>query len=74
MLGYIRDTKTPKEAWENLEYIFAASTMARKLQLRQELNSIRKRDMLVTDYTTKIKKICDALGSIDVTVDKDEMV
>ena len=74
MLGYIRDAKTPKEAWENLRKIFAASTTTRKLQLRQELNNIRQRDMSVTDYTTKIKEIYDALGSINVTVDKDEMV
>ena len=30
--------------------------------------------MTVIDYTTKIKEICDALGSINVTVDNDEMV
>mgnify|MGYP002775570664 CR=1 FL=1 len=74
MLGYIKDAKTPKVAWENLRKIFAASTTTRKLQLRQELNNIRQRDMSVTDYTTKIKQICDALGSINVTVDEDEMV
>jgi hypothetical protein len=49
MLGYIKDAKTPKEAWENLKKIFAASTTARKLQLRQELNNIRKRDMSIAD-------------------------
>ena len=64
----------PKEAWENLKKIFAASTTTRKLQLHQELNNIRQRDMIVTDYTTKIKEIFDALGSINVTVDEDEMV
>ena len=30
--------------------------------------------MSVTDYITKVKEICDALGSINVTVDEDEMV
>ena len=30
--------------------------------------------MSVTDYTTKINEICNVLGSINVTVDKDEMV
>ena len=29
--------------------------------------------MSVTDYT-KIKEICDALGSINVTVDEDEIM
>ena len=48
--------------------------MAKKLQLRQELNNIREKDMLVTNYTTKIKEICDALGSIKVTMDEDEIV
>ena len=31
MVGYIRDAKTLKEAWENLRKIFATSTTARKL-------------------------------------------
>ena len=35
LLSYIRDAKTPKAAWENLKKIFATSTTARKLQLRQ---------------------------------------
>ena len=74
LLNHIRDAKTPKEAWENPEKKFAASTTTRKLQLRQELKSIRQRDMSVTDYTNKVKEICDALGSINVTVDADEMV
>mgnify|MGYP000232207954 FL=1 len=44
------------------------------MQLRQELNSIRQRDMSVTDYNTKVKEICDSLGFINVTVDADEKV
>ena len=30
--------------------------------------------MLVTDYTTKIKEICDLLGSMNVSVDENKMV
>ena len=48
--------------------------MALKWQLREELNNIRQKDMTVTDNTTKIKEIRDALGSINVTVDEVEMV
>ena len=33
LLSYIRDAKTPKDAWVKLKKIFAASTTARKLQL-----------------------------------------
>ena len=48
--------------------------MACKLQLRQELNNIQQQDMSITDYTPKMKEICDTLDSINVTVDEDEMV
>ena len=42
-----------KGAWENLKKIFAASTIARKLQFRQELSNLRQRDLSVPDYTSK---------------------
>ena len=74
MLGYINDAKLPKDAGENMKKVFAASIMARKLQLRQDLNNIQQRDMLVADYTSKIKDICDSLGSTNVALEEDKMV
>ena len=74
MLSHIRDAKMPKEAWENLKKIFAVDTSVHKLQLRQELNNICQKEMSVTDYTAKIKSICDSLGSINVNIDEEEMV
>ena len=52
--------------------IFAASTTAFKLHLRQELNNIVQRDMMATDYTTNNKENCD--GYINVIVDVERMV
>mgnify|MGYP000600810443 CR=1 FL=1 len=40
LLRYIRDVKTPKDAWGNLKKIFAASSTTRKFQLRQELSNL----------------------------------
>ena len=57
-----------------MKKIFAASTITRKLQLRRELTNVQQRDILVVDYTSRIKDICDSLASINVTVDEDEMV
>ena len=54
MLGYIRDAKTLKAAWENVKKIFVVDTMARKLQLRQELNNIQQKDMSVVDDTINV--------------------
>ena len=74
LLCYIWDARTSKDAWGNLKKIFTASSTARKLQLRQELSNVCQRDMTVTDYTSKIKDICDYLNSIDVKVEEGEMV
>ena len=35
---------------------------------------MQQRDMSIIGYTLKIKELCDALGSIDVVIDDDEMV
>ena len=74
LLSYVRDAQTPKGVWENLKKIFAASTTARKLQLRQELSNLLQRDLLVADYTSKIKDICDSLDSIEVNIEESEIV
>ena len=74
LLSYIRDAKTPKDAWENLKKIFTASTTVRKLQLRQELNNVRQKDLSVANYMAQIKKICDSLASINMTIEEDEIV
>ena len=50
------------------------STIAKKLQLRQELSNVRQRDISVADYTSPIKDICNSLASINMTVEEDEMV
>ena len=74
LLSYVQDAQTSKGAWENLKKVFAASTRARKLQLRQELSNLRQRDLSVVDYTSKIKDICDSLASIEVNIEESEMV
>ena len=66
--------KATKEAWENLKKTFAASTMDWKFQILQVLNNIMQRDMFVTDYTLKIKDLCESIISINVPVNDDEMV
>ena len=72
-MSYVRDAMT-KDAWGNLKKIFAASTTARKLQLKQEVSNVRQWDLWVADYTSKIKDICDSLTSVDVNVEVDKMV
>ena len=74
LLSYIRDVKTPKEAWGNLKKVFAAITTAKKLQLRQELSNVRQKHLHVVYYIAWINDICDSLASMTVTVEENEMV
>ena len=62
LLSYIRDAKTPKEAWGNLKKIFATSKTDKKLQLRQELSNVRQKDLFVANYTAQFKDMCDSLA------------
>ena len=61
-------------AWKNLVKMFETNTKARKLQLKSELNNIKRNNLSINDYSLKIKSIVEALGSIKVTIDDDDLV
>ncbi|MCO5572241.1 hypothetical protein L7F22_025994 [Adiantum nelumboides] len=52
----------------------ATNTRARKIQLKNELITIKKGDLSANDYTLKIKALCESLSSIGVAVDDDDKV
>ena len=54
--------------------MFATNTRARKIQLKNELNTVERKNMYVNDYTLKIKSICESLASINVMVDDDNKI
>src|SRR5918912_953559 len=74
MLGHIQDANSPKEAWNNLVSLDVTHTKARKLQLKGELNTVQKKNLSVDDYVLKIKKICESLAAIGVSVEDDDKV
>ncbi|MCO5555342.1 hypothetical protein L7F22_008888 [Adiantum nelumboides] len=74
IVGDIHDANSPKDAWDNLIAFNATNTRARKIQLKNELNTIKQGDLSVNDYTLKIKDLCESLSSIGVAMDDDDMV
>ena len=75
MIGHIQKLTTSKEAWETLERLYTSNTKPRKIQLKNELNNMKKTSSIfVNDYILKIKEILDALGSIGVQVEDDDLV
>ena len=75
MIGHIQELTMSKEAWETLERLYTSNTKPRKIQLKNELNNMKKTSSIsVNDYILKIKEISDALGSIGAQVEDDDLV
>lgn len=74
MIGHIQDAITPKQAWDRLVSFDTTNTKARKLQLKNELNTVKKENLLINDYNLKIKAISKSLASIGVIVEDDDKV
>ena len=75
MIGHIQSAGTSKEAWETLEKLYHSNTKPRKIQLKKELNNMKKaKGTSVNDYLLRIKEIIDALGSIGAQLDDDDVV
>jgi hypothetical protein len=74
MIMHIQDAKSPKQAWDTLMKMYNTNTQARKMQLKQELHNLQKDKMNISDYSTKVKNLADALASIGALVDDEDLV
>jgi hypothetical protein len=74
MIVHIQDAKSSKQAWDTLVKIYNTNTQARKMQLKQELHNLQKNKMNISDYSTKVKNLADALASIGAPVDDKDLV
>ena len=74
MIGHIQDATSLKQAWDTLLSFDTTNTKARKLQLKNDLNTVKKENLSINDYTLKIKSICESLASIGVAVEDDDKV
>ncbi|MCO5602553.1 hypothetical protein L7F22_056687 [Adiantum nelumboides] len=70
----LEDATSPKQAWDRLVSVDTTNTIARKIQLKNELNTVKKENLSINDYTLKIKGIVESLASIGVQVEDDDKV
>jgi hypothetical protein len=64
VVGMVMFAGSSREAWEILAAAFATTSFARSFVLRQQMAELKKRDMTVTVYFTKMKALADELASI----------
>ncbi|MCO5593096.1 hypothetical protein L7F22_047102 [Adiantum nelumboides] len=74
MIGHIQDAISPKQTWDMLVSVDTTNTKAKKIQLKNELNTVKKENLSKNDYTLKIKGIVESLASIGVQVEDDDQV
>ena len=74
MISHIQDLNTSKDARDTLEKLYNTNTKARKIQLKNELNNMKKNNLSINDYVLKIKEVADALGSINASPKDDDLV
>ncbi|MCO5576313.1 hypothetical protein L7F22_030122 [Adiantum nelumboides] len=74
MIGHIQDLETTKDTWDTLERLCSINTKAKKIQLKNELNNMKKNNLSINDYVLKIKEVADALGFIGATPEDDDLV
>ena len=74
LLGSLSEMEDAKEAWEHLESTFKSKSVARKLQLKRELQTLKmKGDESVTLYVTRARDIWQELKSAGEKVTDDEL-
>lgn len=64
-LHRIKDLETPKEAWDVLATLFVRTNDAQFRRLENELLSISRRELSISQYFTKIKSLCEEITKLD---------
>ena len=74
MMSYLQSATTPAIAQKSLSKLNEENTKVKKLHLKTQLNTIKRGSLCINDYALKITGIVEALGSIGVMVEDDEIV
>ncbi|PRQ43851.1 hypothetical protein RchiOBHm_Chr3g0472821 [Rosa chinensis] len=67
-------SKSAKQMWDNLKLKFAAPNRQNILQLKSNLQNLRKRSDDIETYLDKVKIARDALETVGVTIDDEDIV
>ncbi|KAL5769787.1 hypothetical protein ACOSP7_013941 [Xanthoceras sorbifolium] len=86
LLGWLFSTINPKvieqitectttfKAWDMLENLYSQKSMAKVLQLKQQLQNTKKGSLSISDYFLKIKTLREALKAAGQTITEYDLV
>ncbi|KAL2631711.1 hypothetical protein R1flu_016397 [Riccia fluitans] len=68
-IEHIQDCDSPKKAWDALANLFQSGTEARKLQLLQQFNSMKKGSICINNFVNQFKSMADQLAFVKIVMD-----
>ncbi|KAL5763417.1 hypothetical protein ACOSP7_019681 [Xanthoceras sorbifolium] len=74
IMGQVTECPTSCEAWSSLEKLYSQKSMAKVLQLKQQLQNTRKGSESISDYILKIKTLGDGFRAAGQTVSEFDLV
>ncbi|KAL5825256.1 hypothetical protein ACOSQ3_021319 [Xanthoceras sorbifolium] len=74
VVGQVTKCKSSLEAWTKLQNLYSHKSMAKILNLRQQLQTIKKGSHSVSDFVLKIKNIGDALSAAGEEVSERDLL
>lgn len=74
VLAHVVGLKTARNVWEALERRFASLSWSRVIQLKTQLQNIKRGALTVTEYMKKIKHISDSLAAVLSPVDEEDLI
>ncbi len=73
-LPSLRQQETAKDAWDALESVYKAKSMARRVALKREMNSLKKAaEEPMTKYVARAKELRDQLAAAGQDTDDEEV-
>ncbi|KAK6141030.1 hypothetical protein DH2020_025211 [Rehmannia glutinosa] len=66
--------ESAKEIWHTLETNFTSQNTAKQMQLKLQLQTLRKNNMSIRDYLSKMKGLFDALAAAGKKIDESDQV
>ena len=74
MLGHVLRCRFSAELWFLLENLFTTQSRARTLQLRFQLQSLKKGSLTIHDYVLNMKSLADSLNATGQSFTDDDLI
>ncbi|KAK9090992.1 hypothetical protein Sjap_024169 [Stephania japonica] len=74
VIGHVTECETSFEIWKTLERLYNQASMARALQLKRQLNTLKKGSSSISSFVLRIKNLGAELRSSGQAVSESHLI